>query len=190
MSSSLLFAEPYEPVRELGAAATSVSKLSDEEAERFGVARDPQKPCIHRLEAPSRMSVAATFFPRASSPQYTRLGRGALLRASKTPTSTSLGIVLKAQTTCAPRAFFASSSAPEEVRPTTRPVLPSFIGKEQVTTTLPERSPAWLSTSSNRDQCTANKIASASCVASLGVPARALAPASRASACSFLSLRE
>src|SRR5438128_2133709 len=27
------------------------------------------------------MSVAATLFPRASSPQYTRLGRGALFRA-------------------------------------------------------------------------------------------------------------
>src|SRR5437763_7613175 len=85
--------------------------------------------------------------------------------------------MLKAQTTCAPRVFFASSSAPDDVRPTTRPVLPSSIGKEQVTTTLPDRSPAWLSTSSHRDQCTAKRIASAFRAASAGVPARAFPPA-------------
>ena len=51
MGSSALFAEPYESVRELGAGATSVSKLSDEEPEWLRVAGDPQGPCIHRLEA-------------------------------------------------------------------------------------------------------------------------------------------
>src|SRR5205085_8602724 len=51
VGSSALFAEPYESVRELGAGATSVSKLSDEEPERLRVAGGPQGPCIHRLEA-------------------------------------------------------------------------------------------------------------------------------------------
>src|SRR5438105_6819828 len=134
------------------------------------------------------MSVAATFFPRASSPQYTRLGRGELLRASKTSNSTSLGTVLKAQTTCAPRAFFASSSAPDDVRPTTRPVLPSFIGSEQVTMTLPDRSPARLSTSSHRDQCTAKGMASAVRAAPAAVHPRARPRGSGAVALPLLSL--
>jgi len=65
----------------------------------------------------------------------------------------------------------------------------AFIGSEQLTTTLPVRSPACCSTSSKRDQCTANSTASAFCAASRGVPARALPPAARASFLSFCSLR-
>ena len=40
VGSSALFAELYESVRELGASATSVSKLSDEEPERLRVDDD------------------------------------------------------------------------------------------------------------------------------------------------------
>ena len=63
-------------------------------------------------------------------------------------------------------------------------------GSEQETTTLPERSPACFSTSSTRDQCTASNSASASRVASCGVPARACPFASRARRFNFRSLVE
>ena len=68
-------------------------------------------------------------------------------------------------------------------------VFSAFIGREQVMTTLPDRSPARFSTSPNRNQCTPSTTASAPSAASRGVPARALPPASRASASSFRSLR-
>jgi len=71
----------------------------------------------------------------------------------------------------------------------TRPVSSAFIGIEQLTTIWPDRSPAWLSTSSTRDQCTASSSASALRAASAGVPARALPRAWRASRSSFRSLR-
>src|SRR5256885_8565568 len=45
----------------------------------------------------SRIRSAATFLPRRSSPQYTRLGRFALRLASYTAKSTSLGTVLNAR---------------------------------------------------------------------------------------------
>src|SRR5205807_868008 len=77
--------------------------------------------------------------------------------ASYTLKSTSLGTVLKVQTTRAFGILFASSSAPDEMRPTTSPLSSSFIGSEQVTMTLPARSPVCFSTSSNRDQCTARR---------------------------------
>ena len=67
MSSSLL-AEPFEPVRERGAAAPSVRQLSHEERERLGVAGHAQRSCIDGLEAGVAVSDAATFFPRAPSP--------------------------------------------------------------------------------------------------------------------------
>src|SRR5208337_5645612 len=101
-----------------------------------------------------------------SSPQYTRLGLSALRRASNTPNSTSLGTVLKAQTIRAFGTFFAISSAPEEEWATTSSVLSAFIGSEQLTITLPDKSPACFSTSSTRDQCTASKRVSASFAAS------------------------
>jgi hypothetical protein len=66
----------------------------------------------------------------------------AATRASKTPNRTSLGTVLEAQTTWAFGIILASSSAPEESGVTTSSVLSAFIGSEQVTTTLPDRSPA------------------------------------------------
>src|SRR6266566_9168963 len=94
---------------------------------------------------------------RESSPQYTRLGRVVLRLASYTPKSTSLGTVLKAETTRAFGTFFASSSAPDEVLAIMSFVLPASIGSEQVTITLPDKSPACFSTSSIRDQCTASR---------------------------------
>ena len=72
--------------------------------------------------------------------------------ASKTLNSTSLGIVPKAATKGLPATFFASTSAPDEVWATTRPVSFAFIGNEQLTMAFPERSPAWSNTSSTRDQ--------------------------------------
>src|SRR2546428_673188 len=78
----------------------------------------------------SRTSVAATCFSASPSPQYTKVRRLALLFASNTLNSTSLGTVPNADTTAALGIFFASSSAPEEVRPTTRPVSFAFIGSE------------------------------------------------------------
>src|ERR1700738_5265735 len=75
------------------------------------------------------------------------------------------------------RSFRASFSAPDDVLPTTSSVSSSFIGSEQLTITLFERSPACLITSSTRDQCTASSSASASRAASAGVPARAARPA-------------
>src|SRR6266550_5248753 len=137
----------------------------------------------------SRMSRAATFLLRASSPQYTRLGRLTLRRASKTPNNTSLGTVPNAETTRALGTFLASSSAPEEVWAITSPVSSVFIGSEQVTITLPDTSPACWNTSSTRDQCTAKRSASAPSAASRGVPARAFPFASRASFSSFCSRR-
>src|SRR5260370_1409093 len=97
----------------------------------------------------------------------------ALRRASKTLNNTSLGTVLKAETTRALGTFLANASAPEEVCAIARSVSSAFIGSEQVTMTLPDTSPACFRTSSTRDQCTASKSASASRAASLGVPARA-----------------
>jgi len=75
-------------------------------------------------------------------------GGFAATRASKTPNRTSLGTGLEAQTAWAFGIILASSSAPEESRVTTSFVLPAFIGSEQVTTTLPDRSPALFNTSS------------------------------------------
>src|SRR5439155_19968941 len=121
----------------------------------------------------SRISSAAIFLLLASSPQYMRLGLLALRRASKTPNSTSLGTVLKAETTRAFGNRFASASAPEDVWAITRSVSSAFIGSEQLTMTLPDTSPACFNTSSIRDQCTASKSAAASRAASPGVPARA-----------------
>jgi len=43
----------------------------------------------------------------------------------------------------------------------TSPVSSAFIGREQVTITLPDKSPVCFSTSSRRDQCTASNSASA-----------------------------
>src|SRR5690348_3730410 len=76
-------------------------------------------------------------------------------------------------------AFFASSSAPDELFAMTRFVLSASIGREQVTITLFEGSPACFKTSSTRDQCTASNSASASFAASCGVPARAFPFAAR-----------
>src|SRR6266851_3078435 len=118
-----------------------------------------------------------------------RLGLEDLRRASKTPNSTSLGTVLKAETTRALGTFFASSSAPEDVWAITRPVSSAFIGSEQLTITLPDTSPACFKTSSTRDQCTARNNASASRAASAGVPARAFPRASRASLLLLLAAR-
>jgi hypothetical protein len=87
------------------------------------------------------------------------------------------------------RDLLLEPSAPEVVWPMTRSVLRVFIGREQVTTTLPDRSPACFSTSCMRDQCTASKTASASGAASRGVPWVALPLALRASVLSFCSLR-
>ena len=53
--------------------------------------------------------------------------------ASKTPKSTSLGTVLKADTTLAFGTFLASASAPEDLWAMTSSMLSSFIGREQVT---------------------------------------------------------
>jgi len=84
------------------------------------------------------------------------------------------GTVLNAPTIRASGTRCASCSAPEEVWAITRPVSSSFIGREQLTMTLPDRSPALLRTSSIRDQRTASRITSAPFAASRGVPARAL----------------
>jgi hypothetical protein len=62
--------------------------------------------------------------------------------ASYTPKSTSLGTVLNAATTRAFGIIFATASAPEDVRATTSLVLLAFMGSEQVTMTLPDKSPA------------------------------------------------
>src|SRR5512136_2787830 len=106
------------------------------------------------------MSPAATFLAFESSPQYRRLGRGALARAANTLNSTSLGTVLKAQTTLAFGTFFASASAPDDVWATTNSELSALRGSEQVTITLPDRSPACFNTLSTWDQCTASSRAS------------------------------
>ena len=71
------------------------------------------------------------YLPRRLRRAGRRLVPG-LLRTSKTPKSTSLGTVLKAQTTRAFGSFFASASAPEEVWAMTNSVLSAFIGSEQV----------------------------------------------------------
>src|SRR6185312_12788825 len=105
------------------------------------------------------------------SPQYTRDGRLVLRLDSKTGKRTSLGTVPKADTTCARRAFLASASAPEDVRAMTSLVSSALIGREQVTMTFPDKSPACFSTSFARDQWTAKRTASASRAASSGVPA-------------------
>src|ERR1022692_4804805 len=107
----------------------------------------------------------------------------------RTTRATSLGTVLNAETTRAFGSIFASSSAPDEVRATTRAVLSAFIGSEQPTMTLPDKSPACFNTSSIRDQCTASKRACAYSAASPGAPARAFRPASRASPSNLLWLR-
>jgi len=104
------------------------------------------------LKPASLINVAATALASSSSPQYTRLGRFALRFASKTPKSTSLGTVLNAATTRAFGIFLASSSAPDEMFPTISLVLSASIGSEQVTITLPAKSPACFSTSSTRDR--------------------------------------
>src|SRR5438034_2063682 len=103
----------------------------------------------------SRISSAVTALELSLSPQYTRLGRLALRLAANTPNSTSLGTVPKAETTRAFGTFLANASAPEEVCAITRSVSSAFIGREHVTITLPDRSPACFNTSSTRDQCTA-----------------------------------
>ena len=51
MSTSPLVAEAFEAVCQLRAALSLVSKLSDEKRERLGVAGDPERARIHRLEA-------------------------------------------------------------------------------------------------------------------------------------------
>src|SRR4030095_12401547 len=103
-------------------------------------------------------------------PQYTRLGRVARRRLSKTLNSTSLGTVLNADTMCARRAFFARASAPDDVWAIASSLSSLVIGMEQLTMTLPETLTVCFSTSLTRDQCTASRIASASCTASGGVP--------------------
>src|SRR5713226_3246036 len=85
----------------------------------------------------SRINSAATVLPLSSSPQYTRLGRVVLRLDPYTLNSASLGTVLKGETTLAFGTFFASSSAPDEVLAMMSFVLPTSIGSEQVTTTLP-----------------------------------------------------
>src|SRR6267143_894659 len=162
--------------------ATSSANGSVYRAIRRGPASTASKPT-------SPISWAAASLARSSSPQYTRLGRSFLRLASNTANSTSLGTVLKAETTLAFGTFFASSSAPDEVLAMMSFVLPASIGSEQVTTTLPAKSPACFSTSSIRDQCTARRSASASFAASPGVPARAWPWAWRASLLSLSLLR-
>src|SRR6185437_300788 len=114
------------------------------------------------------MRRAVVFFACASSPQYTRLGRVLFALALNTLKKTSLGTVLKADTTWAFGTRFANSSAPDDVCPTTSAVSSAFTGREHVTTTLPDRSPAFSSTSPTRDQCTARSTASAESAASAG----------------------
>jgi len=99
------------------------------------------------------------------------------------------GMVLKVRTTWARGTFFASSSALDLVVPMMSFVLPVSIGRQQVTITLPDKSPARFKTSSIRDQCPARRSASASFAASPGVPVRALPWASRASLLSLSLLR-
>ena len=77
-------------------------------------------------------------------------GGFAATRASKTQNRTSLGTVLEAQTAWPSGSSWRGSSAPEESGVTTSFVLSAFIGSEQVTTTLPDRSPALFNTSSKR----------------------------------------
>jgi len=88
------------------------------------------------------ISSAATVLAFLSSPQYTRLGLAVLRLPSYTPNKTSLGTELNAQTTRAFGTRSASSSAPEDEWARTSSVLSSFIGSEQVTITLPAKSPA------------------------------------------------
>jgi len=119
-------------------------------------------------------------------PQKTRSGRVLFLRALNTANSTSLGAVLKADTTCALGALAASISAPEPLSPATRWLSSLLIGRVQLSTSLPDKAPVWASTSSTRDQWTASSTASAPRAASVGVPARAFAPAFPASRSSVL----
>ena len=62
----------------------------------------------------SRIRVAAMSLPACVLPQYTMLGGVALPRASNTPKSTSLGMLLKAETTSAPGTFFVDLGGVEE----------------------------------------------------------------------------
>jgi hypothetical protein len=71
-----------------------------------------------------------------------RLGRVALRRAANTPNSTSLGTLLKADTTRAFGTFLASASAPENVLAMTSSVSSAFIGSEHVMITLPDKPPS------------------------------------------------
>jgi hypothetical protein len=61
---------------------------------------------------------------------------------SNTSKSTSLGTVLKADTIRAFGSRLASSSEPDHARPMMSAVSSRFIGSEQLTITLPDRSPA------------------------------------------------
>src|SRR6266576_5053399 len=45
-----LFPEPFEPVRQPRPSGLLVRELSDEQSERLGVARDPQRASVHRFE--------------------------------------------------------------------------------------------------------------------------------------------
>src|SRR3954469_8384061 len=132
-------------------------------------------PTSSGVKPASLISLAATLLARASSAQYTTVGRlPRRRRRANTANNTSLGTELSAETTLALGIFFASASAPDEVWPITRRVSDLFIGSEHVTTTLPDRSPAFRNTSLTRDQCTARRTASASRAASSGGAGHAL----------------
>jgi hypothetical protein len=74
-------------------------------------------------------------------------GPGGAVAGLDTPNSTSLGTVPNAATTQARGTYRASLSAPAVVRLTTSSVWSSFIGSEQLTSTLTCTSPACRSTS-------------------------------------------
>ena len=85
-----------------------------------------------------------------------RSSRDLFLRLLNTGNKTSLGTVLKADTTSAPRTFDAKASAPEVVCPITSRVSSLLIGREHVSSVLPFKLPALANTSSTRVQRTAS----------------------------------
>jgi len=50
-SGPSLFAEPLETIRQFRASRAFVSELRNEHRERLGIAGDPQRPGVHRIEA-------------------------------------------------------------------------------------------------------------------------------------------
>ena len=137
--SSSVVAQVLESVGKGRATTRAVRQLSDEKRERLAVPGDSQGSSVDWLETRVADEGSGHGLPVCVVAGVHRAGRGAVFRLSKTLNSTSLGTVWNADTTRAPRAFFASVSAPDEMFPTTSSVLPAFIGSEQLTMTLPDR---------------------------------------------------